>query len=78
MRVGLLLLIPFGLARSRELVAIVENGAAKAYNTANSNTTIPSTRTTSGKLIVILSIITFPYRQNIPKGVSYRSGHPMG
>ena len=22
--------------------------------------------------------ITFPYRQNIPKGVSYRSGHPTG
>ena len=23
-------------------------------------------------------LITFPYRQNIPRGVSYRSGHPMG
>ena len=25
-----------------------------------------------------LVVIAFPYRRNIPRGVSYRSGHPTG
>ena len=30
------------------------------------------------KRLLIAMLITFPYRQNIPRGVLYRSGHPMG
>ena len=29
-------------------------------------------------VVMAASCITFPYRQNISRGVSYRSGHPTG
>ena len=31
-----------------------------------------------GMFLVREQGITFPYRQNIPRGVSYKSGHPTG